>query len=103
MKIIKCLSSKIEEELHDAQAYIDLAMRWKQDDPPTAELFYELSTEEMGHMERLHKRVAELITDYRNTHGDPPKEMMVLYDYLHEKHIGEATEIKVKQGLYKAS
>ena len=71
MKIIKCLSGKIEEELHDAQAYIDLAMRWKQDDPPTAELFYELSNEEMNHMERLHKRVAELITEYRNSNGDP--------------------------------
>ena len=103
MKIIKCLSGKIEEELHDAQAYIDLAMRWKQDDPPTAELFYELSNEEMNHMERLHKRVAELITEYRNSNGDPPKEMMILYDYLHEKHIGEAPEIKVKQGLYKAA
>jgi len=102
MKIIKCLSGKIEEELHDAQAYIDLAMRWKQEDPQTAELFYVLSTEEMGHMERLHKRVAELISEYRNTRGDPPKEMMTLYEYLHEKHIGEATEIKVKQGLYKA-
>ena len=103
MKIIKCLSGKIEEELHDAQAYIDLAMRWKQDDPTTAELFYELSTEEMNHMDRLHRRVAELITEYRNSHGDPPKEMMTLYDYLHEKHIGEATEIKVKQGMYKAA
>ena len=102
MKIIKCLSKLIEEELGDAGKYIDLAMKWKQDEPEAAELFYELSTEEMGHMERLHKKVAELITEYRNSHGDPPKEMQVLYDFLHEKHVGEATEIKVKQGLYKA-
>ena len=48
------------------------------------------------------KKVAELITAYRTEHGDPPKDMMTLYDYLHEKHIGRATQIKVKQGMYKA-
>lgn len=102
MKIIKCLSEKIEDELNDAQEYIDLAMRWKQDEPDTAKVFYDLSVEEMGHVDKLHKEVAELITDYRNDHGDPPKEMMTLYDYLHEKHIGRATQIRVKQGMFKA-
>lgn len=102
MKIIRCLSELIEEELSDAQKYIDLAMKWKKDEPDTADLFYELSTEEMGHMEKLHEEVSELIEEYRKEHGEPPHDMMVLYDYLHEKHIGMATEIKVKQGMYKA-
>lgn len=102
MKLIKCLSELIEEELHDANKYIDLAMRWKQDEPDTADLFYELSTEEMGHVDKLHEEVSELIEEYRKEHGEPPKEMMVLYEYLHEKHIGTATQIKVKQGIYKA-
>ena len=60
MKIIKCLSEKIQDELQDAADYIDLAMKWKQDEPETADLFYELSVEEMGHMEKLHKEVADL-------------------------------------------
>ena len=102
MKIIKCLSEKIEEELHDAESYIDLAMKWKTEEPDTADLFYELSTEEMGHMEKLHNEVQELIEAYRKEHGEPPKDMMVLYEYLHEKHIGLATQIRIKQGMYKA-
>ena len=102
MKIIKCLSEKIEDELNDAEEYIDLAMKWKTDAPDTADLFYELSTEEMGHMEKLHQEVTELIEEYKKEHGEPPRDMMVLYDYLHEKHIGKATQIKVKQGMYKA-
>ena len=103
MTIIKCLSEKIEEELEDANAYIDLAMKWKTDEPDTAEVFYELSTEEMGHVDKLHKEVADLITEYRSEHGDPPKDMMTLYNYLHDKHIGEATQIRVKQGMYKGA
>lgn len=102
MKIIKCLSELIEEELSDAQKYVDLAMKWKQEEPETAELFYTLSTEEMGHVEKLHNEVSDLISEYREKNGEPPKDMMVLYNYLHEKHIGRATEIKVKQGMFKA-
>lgn len=102
MKIIKCLSQKIEDELHDADEYIDLAMKWKSEQPDTADLFYDLSVEEMDHMEKLHNEVVELIEQYRRDHGEPPKDMMVLYEYLHEMHIKNATQIKVKQGMYKA-
>ena len=102
MKIIKCLSELIDEELHDADKYIELAVKWKTEEPDTADLFYELSTEEMGHVDKLHEEVTELIEEYRKAHGEPPKDMMVLYEYLHEKHIGTATQIKVKQAMYKA-
>ena len=102
MHIIKCLSEKIEDELEDACEYIDLGLKWKQEEPDTAELFYELSLAEMEHMDKLHQEVVELIEEYRKEHGDPPKEMMTLYDYLHEKHIGKAMRIKVKQGMFKA-
>lgn len=101
MKIISVISEKIEEELEGACAYVDLAMKWRNDAPDTADLFYELSVEEMGHVDKLHEEVEELIEEHRKEHGDPPKEMMVLYDYLHNKHIAKATQIRVKQGIYK--
>lgn len=101
MKIIKCLSEKIEDELQDASDYIDLAMKWKQDEPDTADLFYDLSVEEMGHMDKLHTEVTELIEEYRKENGEPPKDMMTLYEYLHEIHIAKATQIKIKQAMYK--
>ena len=103
MKIIKCLAEKIEEELHDADAYIDLAMAWKSEQPETADLFYQLSQEEMGHVDKLHENVAALISEYREETGEPPQAMMTLYNYLHEKHIGEAMRIKVKQGIYSSA
>ena len=102
MKIIKCLSELIEEELVDAGKYIDLAMRWKQDEPEVANLFHTLSMEEMGHVDKLHKAVADKIMLYKNQVGEPPKDMQTLYDYLHEKHINHATEIRIKQGMFRA-
>ena len=101
MNVIKCLADKIEDELKDASEYVDLAMKWRNEYLETAELFYKLSTEEMGHMEQLHQAVQDIITEYRQKNGEPPKDMMVLYNYLHEKHIETATQIKVKQGMFK--
>ena len=101
MTIIKCLSELIEEELEDADKYIDLAVKWKTDDQDTADLFYALSVEEMGHVDKLHSRVAKLIEEYREEDGEPPAGMMTLYNYLHERHIKTATNIRIKQGMYK--
>ena len=102
MKIIKCIAEKIEEELHDADAYIGMAMSWKDEQPGAAKVFYELSLEEMGHVDKLHAEVADLISEYRQKTGEPPKDMMTLYEYLHERHIADAMKIKVKQGMFRA-
>ena len=102
MKIIKCIAEKIEEELHDADAYIGMAMNWKEEQPEAAKVFYELSLEEMGHADKLHAEVTRLISEYRQKGGEPPKEMLTLWNYLHEKHTAEAMAIKVKQGMYSA-
>ena len=100
MKIIKVMSEKIKEELKDAEAYIDLATEWKKDQPEAADLFAELSAEEMGHVDKLHKGVTELITAYRQTNGEPPAGMMEIYNYLHEQQIENAMRVKVKQRMY---
>ena len=102
MKVIRCLSKKIREELNDADAYIGLAMEWKSEEPDVAELFAELSAEEMQHMIRLHEKVKDLIEKYKQEHGDPPKVMMELYKEMHDQYTEDAMRIRVKQGMYKA-
>lgn len=101
MRIIKCVTEKIREEIHDADSYIDLAIKWKEEEPRTADLFAELAEEEMGHMEKLHEAVTELIREYREENGDPPKIMMELYDDLHKKQIEETMRVKIKQAMYR--
>ena len=59
-----------------------------------------LSAEEMKHMQLLHNQVVKLIENYRKTNGEPPAAMQAVYDYLHQKYIDEAKEIKVMQQMY---
>ena len=101
MKIIKCIADKISEEINDADDYITLAAEWKEDQPEAASVFYELSTEEVKHADMLHEVAKKLISEYRETHGEPPAPMMAVYDYLHGKQVENAMRVKVKQGMFR--
>lgn len=103
MKIIEKLSDMIEEELNDAEKYIRCAMNHAEERPVLAEAFYKLSTEEMQHMAMLHDQVTKIIEEYRKAKGEPPADMMAVYEYLHKRHIAKAADIKNLQMIYKSS
>jgi len=100
LKIIKCLSDYIDEEIHEGEKYVKKALAIREDYPDVAEVLNMLSIEKMKHMQMLHNQVAKIIENYRKTNGEPPAAMMAVYDYLHEKFIEEAKEVKMLQQMY---
>lgn len=103
MKIIKLLSEKmIEDELDGAEEYIRSAHKYKEDYPELSRVLYDISVQEMAHIDELHAQVSRIIRDHREKHGDPPAAMMAVYEYLHDKHIAKAARIKAEQQLYKS-
>lgn len=101
MKIIKILSKKIEEEIGDAKSYAKMALEYRESYPELSRTLYQISLQEMDHMNLLHNEVAEIIRKYREQNGEPPADMMAIYNYLHEEQIERATEVKTMQGMYK--
>lgn len=100
MEIIKQLVEKIDDELEDAEKYIKLACKNKENDSVLADTYYKLSLEEMNHMTLLHDQVVRIINDYKKSNTVPPG-MQTLYDYLHGRQIKWAAKIKAKQDGYK--
>lgn len=100
MRIIKCLTEYINEELHDAQKYAEKALKVKADYPEVAEVFENLSNEELKHMYSLHGQVTRLIENYRKLQGEPPANMLAVYEYLHEEAIKKEKEVRLLQQMY---
>ena len=100
MKIIKKLSSLIDGELDASERYIDCANKYKVEFPALSRVFATLSDNEMQHSNILHGEVVKMIEKYRAEQGEPSEGMMAIYEYLHEKHIDRAADIKRLQEIY---
>ena len=101
MKIIEKLSDKISHEVEEAECYIKCALEYKETFPQVADTFYRIANEKLNHMNLLHDQVVSIINNYRKENGEPPKEMQILYDILHKKHIDHVTAVKGMISLYK--
>jgi hypothetical protein len=100
MEIIRRISEKIDEELHDAEKYIKCAYKVEEEYPQLADTYYQLSLEEMKHVTMLHDAVVRIINDYKRD-NEVPESMQILYDYMHDRQIKWASKIKAKQEQYK--
>ena len=101
MKIIEKIVSYIDEELEGAEHYAKCALKHKADHPQLARVFFEMSNDEMKHVHMLHEEVVKLIDEHRRVKGEPPAAMLAVWDYMHEKHIEEANEVRLLQDEYK--
>ena len=93
----------IDDELEDASRYANCAMQYKEENRGLADVFYTLSTEEMRHMDMLHSEAVKIIEAYKREKGEPPADMLAVYNYLHDKQIAKAGEVKAMQALYKGA
>ena len=101
MKLIRDLEEMIEDEIHDIKKYAKMAVELKTEHPALAQVLYTISTQEDTHQASLHNEVVKIIEEHRRTKGEPPKEMMAVYDYIHRRHIEKLAEARRYQELYK--
>ena len=94
MKVIAKVVDLIGEELCDAKKYIKLAERYRGEHSSLSECFATLSEAEMGHVRKLHDEVEKLIAEVRERDGEPPAEMLAVYNYEHKKQIEKAAKIR---------
>ena len=101
MNVIRKLSEEIEDELKGAEGYIKMALEYKSEYSDLSKTLYNISTQEMEHVKMLHDCVVDIIKDYREEHGEPPADMLAIYEYTHKKQIEKSAYVKTLQTMYK--
>lgn len=98
MKTIKNLVEHIDEELHDAEKYINCSLRHKHDGSDLDVLFTKLASAELDHAYMLHEAVIKEIDKARDemhakgTHI--PEAMKELWEDEHEEYIERMSILK---------
>lgn len=100
MQIIQDMTKRISDELADAERYARMANRWKEEQPEAAKLFLDLANAEVDHQNKLHDQITKLIRRYRDKYGDPPREMLAVYNYLHDQAMDKAAEVMAHIKLF---
>ena len=101
MKTIKELSTQIQDEIEGAEWYIMRALQFNDEHPELAQTLYDISTDELRHVNLLHSHVVKIIEDYRKKHGEPPASMLAVYEFLHEKQIEDVNEVRMYQSQFR--
>ena len=94
MKVIAKIVDFIEDELDGAENYAKCAIKYKIEYPKFATKLNELAKVEMTHVQQLHDEVVRFIEEYRRDKGEPPKEMLAIYNFEHEKQINRSAIIR---------
>lgn len=101
MRIIKYIIEKCQEELYDAEDYIDKALMEKEENPELASTLYKIAEQEIGHYQMLHSQAISLIGAYRQKNGEPPEVMKAIWDWEHKKAIDDFAIVRAKMSSYK--
>lgn len=101
MRVIKKVIKNMNKRLALAECDIDLAIKYKEQYPELSKAQYILSTELMDQFKTQHEQINAIITLYKREGKQVPEGMQAIYDYLHKEYMDWASEIKVKQEMYK--
>ena len=101
MRIIKDLSKRIKEELHDAEWYAKQALEQKAINPDVADMYHRLAREEVDHADMLHDKVVAMIRK-ASAEKDVPPVMREMWAWQHEEIVEEHAEVMRMIDMYSA-
>lgn len=95
MKYIVDVVKDIENELEMAGHYTNMAIEHSK----FATEYKTMAKQELDHVQTNHDIVAKLIAEYKATKGDPPENMLIIWEYEHEKFVKCVNSIKYQLSL----
>lgn len=94
MKIISDLVDSMMDEVHDAKHRIKKAYELKPEYLDIAKREYDIAVQELAHADKDHISAVELINAYRKDNGEPPADMLAVWNIKHEKYMDKYAKVK---------
>lgn len=99
-RIIRDISTDIKCKIKEADRDIRKAIEKVSSYPSLAVKLYSFSVERLEEVDELHEEVVKEIEMYRKNNGEPPQQMLSLWDWEHESIMKDVTEIKLLQEYF---
>ena len=102
MQKIKELCKNIHDEMDDAEKYMDFAMKYKDTDRTLADVYADLSSQEISHAEKLGSLVSTQVN--RMKQGADAANLanaQCIWTWEHEKMMECLAKVKLKQEMYR--
>lgn len=103
MKILKDLIKKMDDTLEEIEFYGEKALHLKTEHKTLGDTFIKIAEIHVEVFKMLHDRAIALINEKKQGGAEPPKFMLDIWDYEHEKLIREFSEAKYMIDEYKKS
>ena len=100
MKVIAEIVKDIREEMEGAEHYAKKATQYKEQDSRLADTFATMATQELGHVDALHKQVVRLIEEQKEAGHEVPPGMRSVWDWEHENMVEHVAKIKMLMEIY---
>lgn len=103
MKILKEVINKMEDTLDEIEFYGEKAHHLKAEHKSLADTYIKIAEIHIEVYKMLHDRAIALINEKKQGGADPPKFMLDLWDYEHEKLVRKFNEARFLVEEYKKS
>ena len=94
MRILSDLIEKANDTLEEIEWYAEKAHHLKIENKALADTYIKIAEMHIDIYKMLHERMVAIIAEKRKT-VEPPKEMLALWEYQHQKLIKEFNEAKM--------
>ena len=101
MERIKCIMRDIAEEREGAEHYAKKALQYKDSDHDLAEMYYNMSRQEMNHAENLYTQGHRLMCKIKEHDPEDYEKMLWAWEWEHDKTTEEMAEARMLQEMYR--
>lgn len=103
MKMLTHLIDRAESTMDEVEWYAEKAHHLKGENKSLADAYIKIAEMHVAIYGILHEQMVNLIDKYRKEGNEPPKEMLAIWNYEHEKLVKEFEHMKFMIDDYKKS